>query len=120
MGEEAAYKDFITADAPRLMDERDNILTKYNKRFKKGEQDCMFLFILTVIFTCILVAFGVTLSVTLHTRRRFKRSKRPWKRAMMRGAIFASPRLDDALFTMKDEHRSFWSADVEYDELYYM
>ncbi|HEV2659673.1 MAG TPA: hypothetical protein VGU68_03690 [Ktedonobacteraceae bacterium] len=80
----------------------------------------MFIFFIAALFTCILVTFGVMMSVALHTRPRFKRSTHPWKRPMMRGATFASPLLDDALFSMKEEHRSFWSAEVEYDELYYM
>jgi hypothetical protein len=103
------------------MDERNNFLIKMNTGFKKRENNAMmFIFFITALFICILVAFGVMMSVALHTRPRFKRSTRLWKRPMMRGAIFASPLLDDALFRMKEEHHSFWSAEVEYDELYYM
>lgn len=80
----------------------------------------VFIFFITALFTCILVAFGVMMSVAMHTRPRFKRSSHLSKRPMMRGAIFASPLLDEALFSVKEEHHSFWSAEVEYDELYYM
>jgi len=105
----------------RLVNERDKFFVKENKRFKKRESNAMmFIFFITALFTCILVAFGVMMSVALHTRHIFKRGTRSWKRPMMRGAIFASPLLDDALFNKKEEHHGFWSVEVEYDESYYV
>src|SRR6266516_4861619 len=92
-------KEFILADVMRLVNERDKFFVKENKRFKKRESNAMmFIFFITALFTCILVAFGVMMSV----------------------AIFASPLLDDALFNKKEEHHGFWSVEVEYDESYYV
>jgi len=80
----------------------------------------MVIFFFASLLVFVLIALGVKMSLALHTRRVFKRRPSIRKRPTMRGAMFASPYLHDALFEKNEKHHHFWSTEVEYDEAYYL
>lgn len=53
------------------------------------------------------------MSLTLNTKRTFKRSDRAIKRS--RGAVISSPRLQEAIFAINEKYKSFWAEEVEVD-----
>ena len=73
----------------------------------------MFAYVIATLLVCILIVLSCLLSVTLSTKRTFKKYQRPFTRS--RGAEISSPFLQDAIFAVNEKHKSFPAAEVDVD-----
>jgi hypothetical protein len=73
----------------------------------------MVTYVIAILLICILIVLSCLLSVTLSTKRTFKKYQRPFKRS--RGAEISSPFLQDAIFAVSEKYKSFWVTEIEVD-----
>jgi hypothetical protein len=73
----------------------------------------LFTYIIATLMVCILIVLSCLMSITLNTKRTFKKYQRILKRS--RGAVISSPFLHDAIFATNEKYTSFWTAEVEPD-----
>jgi hypothetical protein len=73
----------------------------------------LFTYIIATLMVCTLIVLSCLMSITLNTKRTFKKYQRILKRS--RGAVISSPFLHDALFETNEKYRPFWAAEVEPD-----
>jgi hypothetical protein len=73
----------------------------------------LFTYIVATLMVCTLIVLSCFMSMTLNTKRTFKKYQRILKRS--RGAVICSPFLQDALFATNEKYTSFWAAEVEPD-----
>jgi len=66
--------------------------------------------LLSVVF---LIGFSCMISLTVNTKRTFKKYDRTVKRS--RAAVISSPRLQDAIFAINEKYKSFYMAEAEFD-----
>ncbi len=71
----------------------------------------MFTYAIATLLVGFLIVFSCMASLTLNTKRTFKRHDRALKSS--RGAVISSPRLQDAIFALNERSQSFWVAEVE-------
>ncbi len=65
----------------------------------------MFTYTIAALLVGCLIFFSCMMSLTLNTKRTFKRSDRAIKRS--RGAVISSPRLQEAIFAINEKYKSF-------------
>ncbi len=70
-------------------------------------------YVIATLMVCTLIVLSCLMSMTLNTKRTFKKYQRIVKRS--RGAVISSPFLQDALFETNEKYRAFWAAEVEPD-----
>ena len=73
----------------------------------------LFTYIIAMLMVCALIVLSCLMSMTLNTKRTFKKYQRTLKRS--RGAVISSPFLQDAIFAINEKYKPFWAAEVEPD-----